>query len=64
MDVIEVDCHVGTEVEEMDEAEGVLRTTSDIEARGQEAAGVAALDLNDATEQGETTEGHKGASML
>lgn len=62
MDEIELACRVGATVEEfpfMDDAEGVLLTTSDIEARGREAA---ALDLNDATElEGETTEEREGA---
>jgi hypothetical protein len=65
MDEIEEACRVGATVEEfpfMDDAEGVLLTTSDIEARGREAAEAAALDLNDATElAGETTEERGGA---
>lgn len=65
MDEIDVDCRAGATVEEfpfMDDDEGVLLTTSDIEARGREAAEAAALDLNDATEpEGETTEEREGA---
>lgn len=45
----------------MDDAEGVLLTASDIEARGRGAVGAAALDLNDVTElEGETTEAREG----
>lgn len=65
MEEIEVGCRIGGAAEEfpfMDETEGVLLTTSEIEARGREAAGAAALDLSDATEpEGETTEAREGA---
>lgn len=65
MDEIEVACRVGATVEEFpfeDDVEGVLLTTSDIEARGRETAEAAVLDLNDAVEpEGEITEEREGA---